>query len=642
MKELRFRLFIILGAIALSLYLLHYTYADYQNNKKVDKIRQHVIDSVRSANPKLATDKVQALGESVADSVRVNNPSYAKDRAKRLKLGLDLQGGMYMVMEVNTTEMLRKLAKDPDANFRQALQAAESEVKANDADIVSVLARNIQSKGIRLSRYFGTIRESDNEIISNLKKQADDAVSRAMEIIRNRVDQYGVSEPSIQKQGSRRIIVELPGVAKEEEAKHLLQGSALLEFKLLKDPNFTVQVMQKVDGALAGTDIADSTSDSTKAASKTAAVKKDSSKKNNKELSKEEFAKQHPFFAIAMIPPQATSAEAYVKESDRGRLDMMLNRPEVKKVMPDNVEFLYSAKPITGQDGVKYRLLYMVNKTPELTGGTITEARANIDPQTSGAEVSMQMNSEGAREWARITGSNVGKRIAIVLDNFVYSAPTVQNKIPNGSSQITGMKDMDEAKLIEIVLKAGALPAPVEIMEERIVGPSLGTDSVYQGLNSALIGYLFIAIFMIVYYQKSGAIADLGLFITILLIMGVLAGFSATLTLPGIAGIVLTMGMAVDANVLIFERIREEMATGKTLKAAVDSGFANSYSAIIDSNITTFITGLILYQFGGSGPVQGFALTLMIGIVISMFSALVVARVVYDYMIAKGAKISIG
>ncbi|HEX2961441.1 MAG TPA: protein translocase subunit SecD [Ignavibacteriales bacterium] len=640
MKELRFRLFIILGAIALSLYLLHYTYADYQNNKKVDKIRQHVIDSVRSANPKLATDKVQALGESVADSVRVNNPSYAKDRAKRLKLGLDLQGGMYMVMEVNTTEMLRKLAKDPDANFRQALQSAENEVRTSDADIVSVLARNIQSKGIRLSRYFGTIRESDNEIISSLKKQADDAVSRAMEIIRNRVDQYGVSEPSIQKQGSRRIIVELPGVAKEEEAKHLLQGSALLEFKLLKDPNFTVQVMQKVDEVLAGTGIADSTlNDSTKAANKTAAAKKDTTQK---QLSKEEFAKQHPFFSIAMIPPQAQTAEAYVKESDRGRLDMMLNRPEVKKVMPDNVEFLYSAKPITGQDGGKYRLLYLVNKNAELTGGTITEARANIDPQTSGAEVTMQMNSEGAREWARITGSNIGKRIAIVLDNFVYSAPNVISKIPNGSSQITGMKDMEEAKLIEIVLKAGALPAPVEIMEERIVGPSLGTDSVYQGLNSALIGYLFIAIFMIVYYQKSGAIADLGLFITILVIMGVLAGFSATLTLPGIAGIVLTMGMAVDANVLIFERIREEMATGKTLKAAVDSGFANSYSAIIDSNITTFITGLILYQFGGSGPVQGFALTLMIGIIVSMFSALIVARVVYDFMIARGAKISIG
>ncbi|MGE5429825.1 MAG: protein translocase subunit SecD [Syntrophomonadaceae bacterium] len=640
MKELRFRLFIILGAIALSLYLLHYTYSDYMNNKKVDKIREHVVDSIRSANPNIGPDKLQARGESVADSVRVNNPSFAKDRAKRLKLGLDLQGGMYMVMEVNTTEMLRKLAKDPDSNFRQALQQAESEVKTNDADIVSVLARNIQGKGIRLSRYFGTIRESDNDIISNLRKQADDAVSRAMEIIRNRVDQYGVSEPSIQKQGSRRIIVELPGVAKEEEAKHLLQGSALLEFKLLKDPNFTVQVMQKVDEVLAGTGIADSTlSDSAKTANKTAEAKKDTTQK---ELSKEEFAKKHPFFAIAMIPPQATSAEAYVKETDRGRLDMMLNRPEVQKVMPDNVEFLYSAKPIVGQDGGKYRLLYMVNKNPELTGGTITEARANIDPQTSGAEVTMQMNSEGAREWARITGSNIGKRVAVVLDNYVYSAPVVQNKIPNGSSQITGMKDMEEAKLMEIVLKAGALPAPVEVIEERIVGPSLGTDSVYQGLNSAIIGYLFIAIFMIVYYQKSGAIADLGLFITILVIMGVLAGFSATLTLPGIAGIVLTMGMAVDANVLIFERIREEMATGKTLKAAVDSGFANSYSAIIDSNITTFITGLILYQFGGSGPVQGFALTLMIGIVVSMFSALVVARVVYDFMIARGAKISIG
>ncbi|MGE5403180.1 MAG: protein translocase subunit SecD [Ignavibacteriales bacterium] len=639
MKEFRFRIILILGAIALSLYLLHYTYADYRNNQKIEKIQEHVRDSVKQANPKISADKLQNIEEAVADSVRVNNPTYAKDRAKRLKLGLDLQGGMYMVMEVNTTEMLKKLAKDPDSNFRQALQEAENEVKVSDQDIVTVLSQKLKDKGIRLSRYFGTIRESDNDIISKLRKQADDAVSRAQEIIRNRVDQYGVSEPSIQKQGSRRIIVELPGVAKEEEAKHLLQGSALLEFKLLKDPNFTVGIMQRVDEVLAGTIKSDSTlSDSLKAQGKTAA-RKDTTQK---ELNKEEFAKQHPFFAVAMIPQGAQSAEAYVKETDRGRLDLMLNRPEVKRVIPDNVEFLYSAKPITGEDGGKYRLLYMVNKTPELTGGTITEARASIDPNTSGAEVTMQMNAEGSRDWARITGSNVGKRIAIVLDNFVYSAPTVQGKIPNGSSQITGMKDMDEAKLIEIVLKAGALPAPVEIIEERIVGPSLGTDSVYQGLNSALIGYLFIAIFMIVYYQRSGAIADLGLFITILIIMGILAGFSATLTLPGIAGIVLTMGMAVDANVLIFERIREELATGKTLKAAVDSGFANSYSAIIDSNITTFITGLILYQFGGSGPVQGFALTLMIGIIVSMFSALIVARLVYDFMIARGAKITIG
>jgi preprotein translocase subunit SecD len=253
----------------------------------------------------------------------------------------------------------------------------------------------------------------------------------------------------------------------------------------------------------------------------------------------------------------------------------------------------------------------------------------------------MQMNSEGAQEWARITGSNVGKRCAIVLDDVIYSAPNINEKIPSGSSQISGMAGLDEAKLLEIVLKAGALPAPIDLLEERTVGPSLGQDSVTAGFNSAALGFLLVAIFMFIYYQKSGGVADIGLFFTVLFIMAILAGFSATLSLPGIAGIVLTMGMAVDANVLIYERIREELKTGKTVKAAVDAGFAHSYSAIIDSNITTFITGLILYQFG-SGPVQGFALTLMIGIATSLFGALVITRVIMDMMVGNGSKLSIG
>jgi len=253
----------------------------------------------------------------------------------------------------------------------------------------------------------------------------------------------------------------------------------------------------------------------------------------------------------------------------------------------------------------------------------------------------MEMNSEGAVEWARITGANIGKRIAIMLDGKVFSAPVVRGKIPGGRSQIEGMENLDEAKLLEIVLKAGALPAPVDVIEERVVGPSLGEDSVQGGLNSALFGYLAVAIFMIIYYRQSGSIAAGVLILTILFILSVLAGFKATLTLPGIAGIVLTIGMAVDANVLIFERIREELETGKTLKASIDSGFSKALSAIIDSNITTFFTGIILYQFG-TGPVQGFALTLMIGIASTLFSALVISRLIFDYLASKGAKISIG
>jgi preprotein translocase subunit SecD len=334
-------------------------------------------------------------------------------------------------------------------------------------------------------------------------------------------------------------------------------------------------------------------------------------------------------------------ADAFVKEQDKNKLESYLNRPEVENVIPNNVEFLFSNEPFTTQDGVSYYRLYMVNKEPEMTGGVIEDATATINQQTSEPIVNMQMNAEGARDWARITGANIDKRIAIVLDNVVYSAPVVNEKIPSGRSQISGMADMDEAKLLEIVLKAGALPAPIDIIEERTVGPSLGQDSITKGFRSAIIGLVIVIFFMVLYYRKSGTISDLALLFTVLFIFGILAGFNATLTLPGIAGIILTIGMAVDANVLIFERVREELTTGKTARAAVDSGFANSYSAIFDANITTFFTGIILYQFG-SGPVQGFALTLMIGILASLFSALVITRIIFDFLVVKGSKITIG
>jgi preprotein translocase subunit SecD len=626
MKEIRFRLILIIGAIALSLYLLYPTYQDYQNNKEVGQTLESLSQSIKKSSPEISSIELKEFIQDKKDSILSSNPDYKSARDKRIKLGLDLQGGMYLVMEVNTAKLLERLAKDPDEQFKQLLSDAERESKLSEENVVTILSQKMQEKGIRLSRYFGTIREDDADIQSRLLEQESDAVSRALEIINNRINQYGVSEPSIQKQGSRRIIVELPGISREEEAKRLLQGRALLEFKLLKDPEFAIPIMNRIDEVLAVKD------------SSVQSVEKDTTK----DLTEEEFTKQHPFFGIArLVDPQGTIADAFVKESDRDVLNNLLSRPEVKKVVPDNVEFIYEAKPEIADGGVNYYRLYMVNKQAELTGGVIVDAQANLDPTTSAPVVSMQMNSEGSREWARITGSNIGKRCAIVLDGVAYSAPTIQGKIPSGNSQISGIPNLDEAKLLEIVLKAGALPAPIDIIEERTVGPSLGQDSISQGFNSMWLGYLMVAIFMIIYYKKAGSLADLGVIVTILLILGVLAGFQGTLTLPGIAGIVLTMGMAVDANVLIYERIREELATGKTVKAAIESGFKQSFSAIFDSNITTFFTGIILYQFG-SGPVQGFALTLMIGIVASLFSALVLVRVIFDFMIAKGLKIQVG
>ena len=629
MKQFRFRIIMILGVLALSIYLLYPTFADIQNENKIEQELAKYKETLIKSNPKISENTFNDMLQVKEDSIMIADPTIRENREKRMKLGLDLQGGMYLVMEVNTAKLLEKLVKNPDEDFKKYLREAEEEAKVSDEEIVTLLAKKIQASGKRLSRYFGTLREDDADIIARLQEQEADAVTRAIEIISNRVNQYGVSEPNIQKQGARRIIVELPGIAKEEEAKRLLQGSALLEFKLVKESDFTIPIMNRIDEVLA----------KSLASEEDSLILSDTTSAND--LTPEEFAIKHPFYSIAIINPQSPYADAFVKESDKSKVIAYLRRPEVQNVIPDNVEFLFSAKPFTNQDGENIYRLFLVNKEAELTGGVIVDANANIDPQTTEPIVTMQMNSEGAREWARITGSNIDKRCAIVLDHAVYSAPTIQGKIPNGSSRITGMADMNEAKLLQIVLKAGALPAPVDIIEERTVGPSLGQDSINQGFNSTMIGFFLVALFMIFYYKKSGVVADLALFFTVIIIMGVLAGFHATLTLPGIAGIILTIGMAVDANVLIYERIREELATGKTAKASVESGFANSYSAILDSNITTFFTGIILYQFG-SGPVQGFALTLMIGIVASLFSAFVVTRLIFDMMVAGGNKINIG
>ena len=644
MKEFRFKLIIIIAAILFSVYLLYPTYLDYQNGKEIKQTLETDKEQLKKNDPNLSKTQIDNLLKVKEDSILAANPQIVKNRENRIKLGLDLQGGMRVVLEVNTGKLIEKLAKNPDEVFKTVIAEAEKESEQTDEPLVDIIAKKFSEKGIRLSRYFGSIRDDDDKIVSELNKSTEDAVNRAMEIIRNRVDQYGVSEPSIQRQGSRRIIVELPGIAREEEAKQLLQGTALLEFRIVRDPDFAFPIMQRIDNVLAGKveDSTKVTADNEKETTqKDSSITSEDTAANKAELSEEEFKKQHPFFSIALLDPQGRTSEAYVHADERNKLELMLNRPEVQKVIPNNVEFKFSAKTDKDASGKDYYKMYLVNKEPELTGGVITDAQANIDPNTSTPIVTMTMNSEGATEWARITGANVGKRIAIMLDGAIFSAPVVKGKIPGGRSQIEGMADLNEAKLLEIVLKAGALPAPVDIIEERTVGPSLGEDSINKGLTSVILGYVLVGFFMIIYYRKSGTIAAAALIFTILFILGILAGFKATLTLPGIAGIILTIGMAVDANVLIFERIREEMGTGKTIKASIDSGFSRAYSAIIDSNITTFFTGIILYQFG-TGPIQGFALTLMIGIATSLFSALVITRIALDIMVAKNIPVTVG
>jgi preprotein translocase subunit SecD len=332
----------------------------------------------------------------------------------------------------------------------------------------------------------------------------------------------------------------------------------------------------------------------------------------------EQFAKKHPFFTVALVSQQYPG-EALVAEENRERIRRWLDRDDVVGSIPGDIQFLWSAKPRIMEGGKKYFVLYPVKSTPELTGGVIVNAKATLDPS-----------------------ANVNKRIAIVMDNAIFSAPVVRNKITGGHSQIEGMDNLDEARLLEIVLKAGALPAPVEIIEQRSVGPSLGEDSIRNGITASVLAVVITIIFMAFYYHTGGLVADFGLVFCMLFLLGVLAAFQGTLTLPGIAGIILTLAVAVDANVLIYERIREEQATGKTLRAAIDAGYDKAFSAIFDSNLTTFISGVILYQFG-SGPIQGFALTLMIGIVASMFSAIYITRAVFHILTDRyGSKVTFG
>ena len=566
-------------------------------------------------------------------------------KLKRMKLGLDLQGGMRVVLEVDIIQLLDDLAKNKDDKFRSIVKEIRNETATNEISIIPAFVQKFKADTIRLSRYYGSIRDEDAKIASKLEDEAGKAVDRAIEIVRNRVDQYGVMEPNIQKQGGRRIIVELPGVKDENEVHSLLQGTALLEFRMLKDPQVAYKVMESINKFLTGKLEADSAlapSVAAKEKKKEAEKPKDALTEltggnvvAETDTSKEaHFARENPFFYIVR-PDQRGSGEAYVADKDRDRVNRLLERPEVQQVIPQDFEFLWSNKAQTTQTGQKYYVLYAVKKTPELKGEVVTNAQASVDQEDNRPIVNMEMNSEGARDWARITGANIGKRIAIILDKAVFSSPVVQAKITGGRSRITGMETPNEARLLEIVLKAGALPAPVTTIEQRSIGPSLGEDSIRAGLTSVFIAFVLTVLFMLVYYHSAGAVADFALFFNILFILGVMASFGSTLTIPGIAGIVLTIGMAVDANVLVNERVREEMETGKTLRAAIDTGYTKAFTAIFDGHVTSFLTGLVLYQFG-AGPVQGFALTLMIGLVANLFSAIVITHLIMHIMMEYG------
>jgi preprotein translocase subunit SecD len=616
------RIIITICFVVLAVYFLWPTIQDYNYRNQLGKLK----------------------GQDSSAYAEKHHDDMLDAKLKRMKLGLDLQGGMRVVLEVDVLQFLDDMAKNKDDKFRSIVKEVRNETAVNEAPVIPVFTKKFIDDTIRLSRYYGSIRDDDAKIKSKLEDESNKAVDREIEIVRNRVDQYGVSEPNIQKQGGRRIIVELPGVKDENEVRQLLQGTAMLEFRMLKDPQISYKVMESIDKFLTGkleTDTTVSTAASTE--------KKNAPSKRKDALTEltggaavaetdttkeAQFMREHPFF-MYVKPDQRGSGEGYVSEKDRDRVVRLLERPEVQQIIPQDFEFLWSAKTQAFQNGQKFYFLYAVRKTSELRGDVVTNAQASVDPEDNRPIVNMEMSSEGARDWARITGANIGKRIAIILDKGIFSAPVVQGKITGGRSRITGMDSPNEARLLEIVLKAGALPAPVSTIEQRSIGPSLGEDSIRAGLTSIMIAFILTVLFMVVYYHSAGGVADFALFFNILFILGVMASFSATLTIPGIAGIVLTIGMAVDANVLVNERVREELEGGKTLRAAIDTGYTKAFTAIFDGHVTSFLTGIVLYQFG-SGPIQGFALTLMIGLVANLFSAIVITHVIMNIMMDKG------
>ncbi|MCB2407212.1 protein translocase subunit SecDF [Hymenobacter lucidus] len=586
--------------------------------------------------------------------------TYRDVRASELGLGLDLKGGMHVTLEVSPVEIVRAMSgNSKDVNFNKALVEAQTMQKTNPSTPFTALfaqAYRTIAPNDKLARIFANttnksrgidINSTNEKVIAAIDKEEEEAIERSFNILRTRVDKFGVNQPNIQRvKGTGRIQIELPGVDNPERVRKLLQGQAKLEFwEVWRADEFSpylgqlneVLTAKEAADKLTGTAAtpATATTDSTATAATTAAG--DSSSlasqlaKKKTTTAKADSTNPQQSSALAKLFTMPGALGSNVR--DTARVNSMLKMPEVRAVLPANLTFLWGVKPdvIEGQE---YLQLYAIRKSREATaplgGEVVSDARQDYD-QGGRPEVSMQMNPSGAKKWQRLTAANIGRQVAIVLDDYVYSAPVVQAEIAGGNSSISGNFSIEEAQDLGNVLKAGKLPAPTRIVEEAVVGPSLGQEAINQGLYSSLAGLVLIMVFMALYYGKAGLVADAALLFNGFLILGVLAQFGTALTLPGIAGLVLTFGMAVDANVLIFERIREELDHGLTVKDAINKGYARAFTAIFDSNVTTMLIAVIL-GFFGTGPVQNFAITLGIGVLTSFLSAVFVSRLIIEWL----------
>lgn len=667
MRNKSLLIFLTVLVSALCLYYLSFTFIS----------RQIEADAVEHAteNGQLNIYKKAAYLDSLwvnpAFNLLGKDLTYKEIKENEVKLGLDLMGGMHVTMEVDASDILRVLSgNNPNKAFLDALEEARQLQKTRQGAYLDLFVEVFKAKNpqTKLAEVFSNknnaaridFASDDAKVTSYLREEIQSTIDRSFEILRTRIDKFGVTQPNIQQlKGTNRIQIELPGISDAARARKILQSVAKLEFFEVWEANEFGTYIQQMNDLLvkqesaktdskAADDVfgkkADSTAtssiaDSSKTDSSEAAIARQLEGKGDSAKTDTSSNKQSSILA-KLFKPVYGGLGASIK--DTAKVNRLLKRDDIKSIFPNNMKFLWSIKPEKGANSQKEEEavlpLYFVKKGRDnqapLEGSVITDARQDFDDRGQ-PEVTMAMNAEGARVWKRLTAANIGRRIAISLDNYVYSAPNVRSEIPNGNSSITGNFTVDEAKDLANILKAGKLPVPTRIVEEEVVGPTLGQESINQGMFSILAGFLTIIIFMIAYYSNSGVVADIAVLLNVFLVVGILVPVGAVLTLPGIAGIVLTVGMAVDANVLINERIRDELSQGLSLKEAIDKGYSAASTSIWDANLTTVLAGFVLLYFG-SGPVQGFATTLIIGIFTSLFTSVYFTRILIESRLKKG------
>ena len=632
--------------------------AAFSNVPEVDKA--FYLDSIRRESNRWYIDSISA--EKVYFGY-----TYKDVKEKEINLGLDLKGGMNVMLQVQLEDLIKALSDNNQSpEFAQALALAKERSVNSRADFITLFAEawNEVGNGIPLAQIFGTYEmnnkinstTSDAEVISVIREEAESAIANSFNVLRNRIDRFGVTQPNIQQLGnSGRILIELPGVKEPERVRKLLQGTASLEFWATYENSEIYPFLQEANETLAGL-LAEENGQAQTAVEQTKdagaaedILSEEISAAEEESADDEAFRKANPLFA-ALQPAVYNGRLAggacigYASYADTAKINTWLHMPQIQSLFPAEFKAMWTVKPSQAFPGGNIYELVAIRSTSRdgkapLDGGVVTDARVQYGNSGGNPEVSMSMNAEGANIWARMTKDNIGRQIAIVLDGMVYSYPVVNTEITGGSSSITGNFDLEEAEDLANVLKSGKLPAPATIIQEQIVGPSLGSESINAGLISFAIAFLLVLIYMFAFYHGAGLIADAALLCNVLLLLGSLVSFGAVLTLPGIAGLVLTLGMAVDANVIIYERIKEEIRAGKGLSKAVADGYSNAYSAIIDGQVTTILTGIVLFVFG-SGPVQGFATTLIIGIITSVLTSIFISRIIIDDRLAKGKNIT--